>query len=95
VGKSCPDGKSPGEKPYTAERIRISFVDGNSESFERCKAIGHQAFTARFVDRHAGAIRYDHVKSLLSSGDGCRQSCRTTTNHKHISRIQQLRTSPF
>jgi hypothetical protein len=42
-----------------------------------------------------GAIRYDHAKSLLPSRNGGREPCRTTTNHKHFCRIQQLQTSPL
>jgi hypothetical protein len=69
-------------------------LDGDPESFERRQAVGHQAFAARFVDRHPRAVGHDDAESPLPCRNGRCQSRGTTTNYEYISRVQQLPTSP-
>ena len=85
IRKFCFDRKRWAEKTNASERVTILRLQRNPKLLQSGNAIGHQAFAARFVDRHLCAIGHDHAKSLLTRGNRRRQPRRTATNHEYVS----------
>jgi hypothetical protein len=87
--------KSGAQETNTPELTTLVRIDGNPQLFQRRKAIGHQAFAAGLVNRHLRAIGHSDAEALLARRNGRGQPCGTSANHKDISRVQQLPTSPL
>jgi hypothetical protein len=63
-------GNAAVHESNAAKRLRIRVVQGNAETAQHGQTIGHQSFTAYFVDRRARAIGKCDMQSPVARGDG-------------------------
>jgi hypothetical protein len=72
------------EEAYAAEWMRRTPVDGDAQFAESSETIGHEAFTARFVDGRAGTVGQSYVEPLAARCDSGSQTGRPTADYKYI-----------
>jgi hypothetical protein len=56
----------------------------DSQLFQRCATIGHQAFTARFVDRRLSPVCHHYLETALTRRDGRSQTSGPAANYENI-----------
>jgi hypothetical protein len=64
----------------------MGHLRGNADPqlFERCATIGHQAFTARFVDRRLSPVCHHYLETALTRRDGRSQTSGPAANYENI-----------
>ena len=72
-----------------AEARLIREMDPKTGS--RGERVGHESFTAGFVDRGAAAVGEDNAMSPISRGDGGRDSCRPASDYEYVGIEHDLR----
>ena len=58
--------------------------NADPQLFECCSTIGHQAFTARFVDGRLGPVRHHYLEAALACRDGGSQTSGPAANYENI-----------
>jgi hypothetical protein len=73
------------QKPYASKGRPILETQLNADPAQRCDPIGHQAFTASFVDGRLSPIRNDNFKAATASSKRSSESGWSATNYEDIS----------
>ena len=84
VGETRLHAQIAADETYSPERMGDLRRNADSQLFECRSTIGHQAFTARFVDGRLGPVRHDYLETALTRRDGGSQTSGSAANHENI-----------
>jgi hypothetical protein len=73
------------QKPNASKGRPMLETQLHADPAQRCDPIGHQAFTASFVDGRLSPIRNDNFKTATASSKRSSQSGWTATNYEDVS----------
>jgi hypothetical protein len=71
-------------KANPAKGQRSSEIALNAQTIQRSNAIGHQSFAARFIDRRARPIGYQHFDTTQTKGDRRSEPHRSASNNYDV-----------